>query len=97
MAGETEGERFADFPRVSFGIVGLHDVGDQTINETANHVDLASQTRRTAVEVRVLREERDLRIKKKSQIMWILSFYFLNSASTCTPITRAINIVDTDL
>jgi len=54
VAREAEGERLADFPRVSLGIIGFDDVGDETVDETADDVNLAAETSRTAVEVRVL-------------------------------------------
>ena len=54
VSGEAEWERFADFPHVPFGVVSLDDVGHQSIDETADDVNLAAETSRTAVEVRVL-------------------------------------------
>ena len=63
MAGEAERESFPDFPRVSFGIVGFDNVGDQTVDESTDHVNLTAKARSPAIEVRVLSERNRLWIR----------------------------------
>ena len=56
MARKTEGESFSDIPGIGFRVVSFHNVGNQSIHESTNHVNFAAKRGSPTVEVRVLKE-----------------------------------------
>ena len=57
VSREAERQSLPDFPRVFFRVVRLDDVGNKTVDETTDDVNLTAETRSAAVEMGMLKKE----------------------------------------